>query len=322
MRTASLVSLLLASTQAFAIPWFVPDTDTDESLRDALESLWPGTPVEIVIGAPEGDGFELGEVALVLRIEGREHSRPVDGEIRTAVALARSWLRELESTEGWVPKPENLIVVPEPEPEPEPEPILIEPEPEEVEVPRDQSVFHMAVGAQNTASGARSFDGIRVAAGASRDRWAGEMALFLATGSATQYSGLDEVLTTLVPDWDRASLVDLFSVSVGTRLYLGNPEPERRWSGGTSLIGGVELRSFVAREVVQKQEPSGTTIELDANGQRLGLGPVLGIGIDLWMGAHAGLRLSELDRIRIRDEGNGTVVRHDLTTVYEIVYRP
>jgi len=321
LRTALSIALLFFSRAALAIPWFVEDDGDAEDLQEALEALWPGTPVEIVVGDAEGEGFQLGVDSLVLRTDEEEHTRPVDGEIRTAVALARSWLRELESTEGWVPKPDNLIVAPDPQPPPAPF-VPLDSGIEEVELPPDRGAFHMAVGAQDVMGGARVIDGIRIGAGASQAHWTGEMAMFLSTGSATEYSGLDKILSEIQPETDRFTFVDLFTVTGGLRYYLGSVEPQRKWSGGPSLIAGAELRSFVQRQLIVDEETLEASISLVPNSQKLDIGPVLGIGIDLWMGAHAALRLSMLDRIRIRNEGNGAFVRQDFAAIYEIVYRP
>ncbi len=88
-----MIALLLALVStAHALPWWVDDPA-------AASELWPASQVEVALGAPaEGeDGLWHDGDALVLRRDGRAERRsaPAD-DPWTLVALARSWLREVE----------------------------------------------------------------------------------------------------------------------------------------------------------------------------------------------------------------------------------
>jgi len=321
-RSATWVALLFAllhGVSAHALPWYVSDTEEETALRGVIEVLWPEGQVDIVVGDPEAEGFELREGALILRLDGEEHTRPVGGDLRTAVALARSWLRELDATDGWVPKPDNYLPPVAPEPEPLAAPELPATETETAVLSRD--ALHMSVGIQDLLGTTAPMDGLHVAAGATEGHATGEVSVYITTGGAgARIEPLDGLLASLGSSSQR-SYADLLSVSAGGRLYGGPAEPQRGLSGGPTLYAGLELRSFVERDIVANADGQ-ITITLSPNSQRLDLGPVFGVGLDVWVGAHAAFRLSMLDRVRIRPQLVQSPIIQEATVIYEIVYRP
>ncbi len=107
-----LILALLAPSVASALPWWVEDTGDAEQLRALLDALWPGHPVEVVVGeadfGKEGVSFDGGELVLVSGDRVR-FSRS-DGDLATQVALVRSWLRETAVTDrGWVPPAPDAV---------------------------------------------------------------------------------------------------------------------------------------------------------------------------------------------------------------------
>ena len=101
-----LAAALLLPSLAEALPWWVDDADDAEQLTALLDALWPGHPVEVVIGpadfGKEGVSFDGAELVLVSG--DRVRFSTSDGDLATQVALVRSWLRESAVADrGWVP---------------------------------------------------------------------------------------------------------------------------------------------------------------------------------------------------------------------------
>jgi hypothetical protein len=179
----------------------------------------------------------------------------------------------------------------------------------------------MAIGLQELLGTTMRVDGFHVAAGATAGRATGEVSAFVTTaGAGGRIEPLDEVLARLISSSQR-SYTDLLAVRAGGRMYGGPSQPRRGLSGGPTLYVGLELRSFVERDI-ELDEDEQFTVTLSPNSQRLDLGPVFGVGLDLWLGANAALRLSMLDRVRIRPGLGLRPVVHEATVIYEIVYRP
>ena len=100
-----LVALLLPSA-AHALPWWVDDDTESERLAALLEALWPGHPVEVIVGAPDfgREGVSSDGKTLTLVHDDRVRFSATDGDLATQVALVRSWLRTSAVADGgWVP---------------------------------------------------------------------------------------------------------------------------------------------------------------------------------------------------------------------------
>jgi hypothetical protein len=98
-RLLLLALLVLLPRTAHALPWWVDDEQRAQQTRSLLDDLWPGHPIEVVVGAPafarEGvswDGAELTLVAL-----GRVRSARTVDDPATHVGLVRSWFLQLEA---------------------------------------------------------------------------------------------------------------------------------------------------------------------------------------------------------------------------------
>lgn len=103
---------LLAPSLASALPWWVEDTADAEQLGALLDALWPGHPMEVLVGEAnlETEGVSFDGEELVLVSADRVRFSRSDGDLATQVALVRSWLREAAVTDtGWVPPAPTAI---------------------------------------------------------------------------------------------------------------------------------------------------------------------------------------------------------------------
>jgi len=103
-------ALALLPSLAQALPWWVEDDDDAERLSAMLEALWPGHPVEVVIGEPDfgREGVSSDSSTLTLVHNDRVRFSPTEGDIATQVAMVRSWLRTSAVGDGgWVPPTER-----------------------------------------------------------------------------------------------------------------------------------------------------------------------------------------------------------------------
>ncbi len=308
-RTAVMALALMSSGTANALPWFVEDADGATELTQALDELWPEHPVEVRVGDASGDGFYVHDQALVLVVNGQEHSRSTGGSTAAAVAMARSWLRELESTGGWVPTPENLIVSESSE--------SAEP-PSEVNPP----VAHLGVGVHQSMLRDGWINGVRVLGGLTQGPWVGELSLYITTGGSTEYSKMDRVLNALAPDENRRSFADTYAVTgTAQRRFWAGPQPERL-AGGPFLAAGVGLRRYVVRDI--DNQDGQDTIVLLPNSERSDFGPDLGLGMEVWIGTRTGLKFGVIDRVRFQRASDETpiVTTHEGVLSLDLVYSP
>lgn len=122
---AGCLAVALSSSAWAADPrlhWWVPDEDAAEHVQEALGDLWPGHPVQVTVGVPQGsqEGIFYRSPELILYVGGRVWREPVVAEASTQVVLARSWVRELQLSDGgWAPD----LSRPEPSPFEDPEPV-------------------------------------------------------------------------------------------------------------------------------------------------------------------------------------------------------
>jgi hypothetical protein len=103
---ALLFVALLAPATAQSLPWWVEDDSQSERLSALLEALWPGHPVEVILGDPDfgQEGVSSDGKTLTLVHDDRVRFSVTDGDLATQVALVRSWLRTSAVAEGgWVP---------------------------------------------------------------------------------------------------------------------------------------------------------------------------------------------------------------------------
>lgn len=273
-----LIALIVGWDTAHALPWFASDADEAQLVQEQLDALWPGAPIEVAVSPPDDtDGFWLDGDDLVLQRGSRHTARPVGGDAATAVVLARSWLRELASTEGWVP--------------------VVEAPPEEVPTespPAAPRPLHVGAGAQDDLRDPGLLDGIRVIVGADLGRVDGHLGVFLATGQLTEYSELDREIDAFVTnDAPRQNHVDTFAVAamVGRTLADGP---------GPRLAAGIEVRQFVVREHSLDSNGTDPRIELLASSSGLDVGPVLAGGLEVPVGAFVRLRVTQLASVRLR----------------------
>lgn len=106
LAALTLCVALLVPSLACALPWWVEDADDAEQLTAVLDALWPGHPVEVIVGEPDfgKEGVSFDGEELVLVSDERVRFSRSDGDLATQVALVRSWLRETAVTDrGWVP---------------------------------------------------------------------------------------------------------------------------------------------------------------------------------------------------------------------------
>ena len=102
----ALLGALLIPRPASALPWWVEDDEAAEDLDAVLDSLWPGSPIVVVVGEPvfsrEGVAFDGYELVLVSGDRVRfARSEP---NWATLVSLVRGWLREFAVEDrGWLP---------------------------------------------------------------------------------------------------------------------------------------------------------------------------------------------------------------------------
>ncbi|MCO4768623.1 MAG: hypothetical protein KDA24_01240 [Deltaproteobacteria bacterium] len=106
---ALLLALFLPSI-ASALPWWVEDDAEAERLAALLEALWPGHPVEVLLGEADfgREGISSDGATLTLVHDDRVRFSPTDGDLATQVALVRSWLRSTAVQESsWLPASER-----------------------------------------------------------------------------------------------------------------------------------------------------------------------------------------------------------------------
>jgi hypothetical protein len=92
---AIVFSILPAVAAADQLVWWVADEGEATALREALESLWPGHPVDVRVGEadPAIDGLRADGVDLILVLDGVEERLSPGTEPSVQVTLVRARLR-------------------------------------------------------------------------------------------------------------------------------------------------------------------------------------------------------------------------------------
>lgn len=83
---------------------------------------------------------------------------------------------------------------------------------------------------------------------------------------------------------------------------LGLPlDPEARWAGGPTLIGGV-WGGVIQKGFLMHDANAADEVTLQLAERQLQLGPVAGLGVEGWYGGRVGLRLSWLARLARQEQ--------------------
>jgi len=95
--TAGVLLLALLGSPAWGMPWWVGDEAEARAVQVALDTLWPGHPMTVQVGAPDGweDGVWMDSDTFVLASDGQLRRADAVTDPATQVALARSWSRKL-----------------------------------------------------------------------------------------------------------------------------------------------------------------------------------------------------------------------------------
>ncbi len=313
--------LVLTVNTAWALPWVVPETDTATALQSDLDRLWSAHDMQVTTQVlTEGDRltFEAGD--LVLYARDHRYEREWDGRTETAVLLARTWLRSLRVADGgWIPElPQEVrtAVVLEPTsppPEPDKSPLITLPP------PRLTAGLGMRIAPVN----GYGLDGPRLIAGLRSGPVAVELDVFFAAGSYLRESSIDRKLVGVFTDENFEgydTYLDVFTVSLMGEL--GMPAPKtRKWQSGPLLLGGVELRRGVLRKLTPSQFEDQSIVILDPADVQYDIGPVAGVGLDLWVTPSVRLRASGVDRVRYRRRNQDSAQRwvHDYALMADVL---
>jgi hypothetical protein len=162
-----------------------------------------------------------------------------------------------------------------------------------------------------------------VVAGARFGGWGAEVELFAAAGSYLRESALDRQLEALVPGIRRSAFLDVFGAALVGEWGVPAPGRGEGPRGGPALRAGVELRRAVLREV--HYDSAGTfQVTLLREVDALDVGPVLGAGVDLWLGGGGRLRVCAVDRARLRRLAPTAPRRwdHELVLLLDLIVSP
>jgi len=318
MRTW-LTCLLLLPSNAMALPWVVPDAQTATRLDDSLARLWSAHDIDVTTNdATLGDRLVFEDNAIVLYAEDQRYEREWSGETDAAVVMVRSWLRDLRVADGgWIPDlPQTPI-----------EPVVLTPAtPSEPEAkPRRPWVtlppaeLSAGLGMRLAPANGYGLDGPRLSAGLRSGPVGVHATLFVAAGSYLRESSIDRQLEKLEQLDGYASYLDTFAVSVVGEL--GMPAPTAGVQAGPVLLGGAEFRRSVLRRVTTDPADDSLRFELDPDESQLDIGPVVGLGVDVWAGARGRLRVAGLDRIRLRRRSPNSQRRwtHDYALTIDVL---
>ncbi len=102
--SALLLLVCLWSTPARALDWWVAQREEADSVRTALEEVWPAGEVTVRVGEPPAEGdaaWDEGDT-LVLRVGGYERRAQQVSNPSTRVVLVRSWI---EASQAPLPPP-------------------------------------------------------------------------------------------------------------------------------------------------------------------------------------------------------------------------
>jgi hypothetical protein len=252
---AVLVVTLGGMAKAEATPWFVPDEGDSARLQPELAALWPGHDIELIVGPAVADGLGLSAGVLTLQVGAVEQRCVVADDLRTAVVLARSWLRTASPTEGWTPEP--------PPPPPEAPPVR---QTDRVDPSPDPGLY-VALGHHRPLGAC--CPGSRMALGAQVGRARGELAL-------VTFSDPSSRPTVAAPEASRGGH-DLLAVQGLAGLRLGAAPRPHTLTVAPSVVAGAALVAAPSR------------------GAALTMAPMAGAALTLWPGELLGIRLVVLD---------------------------
>jgi hypothetical protein len=90
---------------------------------------------------------------------------------------------------------------------------------------------------------------------------------------------------------------------------------------GPLLLGGVELRRSVLRTLTSSPIDAQSVVVLDPADVQYDIGPVAGVGLDLWVTPSVRLRASGVDRIRYRRRNQDSARRwiHDYALMADVL---
>jgi hypothetical protein len=313
--------LVLTVNTAWALPWVVPETQTATELQADLDRLWSAHDMQVTTKVlADGDRLTFENGDLVLYARDHRYEREWDGRTDTAVLLARTWLRSLRVADGgWIPElPQEVttavVLQPTaPPPQADKAPLITLPP------PRLTAGLGMRIAPVN----GYGLDGPRLVAGLRSGPVSVELDVFFAAGSYLRESSIDRKLFSLFTDasfqgYD--TYLDVFTVSLMGEL--GMPPPKtRKWMSGPLLLGGVELRRSVLRTLTSSPIDAQSVVVLDPADVQYDIGPVAGVGLDLWVTPSVRLRASGVDRIRYRRRNQDSARRwiHDYALMADVL---
>lgn len=260
-----MLAALLLSGSARAIGLWV-DPDRVEVALEALRSLWPEGPIEVMAAPmPEGSSGMTWNGSELVFFSPEETFVQDAPDIGTAILLARTFLRtQQEHQLGWIPSvraelPEGPVEIPEEIPR----------------APRTLVVFGM--GGEGGSGRARLVDGARLTVAAVTPDLECGLTTFVAINNSPALTEIERI----IGDNPGQVVSTSFQSMIGTAYASWDFGAGRQSAISVEprLLGGAEVRDSYAR--VMTVLPSGPVYENSES--RIDFGPVFALGADLWI---------------------------------------